>query len=213
MPERGFRPSTDSRVLTRWTRVRDGERTADLGCGIGNIAVQLAAQRNIEMHGFELQEELVRIARRNVQNNRALLRGSVEIHQWDVRRGAPQKRRGQFDRVLCNPPWHRKGSGRLSPDPIRAAATHELEGAIADFLRCAAQLLRPGGSAHFILIAGRHEELLQCASEAGLRVASIKEIHTRSLDAPPKWRLYRLRDKAYVHGCRRLAPLLIASAQ
>jgi tRNA1(Val) A37 N6-methylase TrmN6 len=207
MPERGLRPTTDSRVLARWIRLREGERIADLGCGIGNIALQLAARKKAELHGFELQPELIQVAQKNAQINEPLLQGDVSFHQWDARNGAPARWRSRFDKVVCNPPWHRQGSGRLSPDPLRAAATHELEGSLADFLCCAHQLLRSGGTAYFILIAERHAEMLSFAKQAELHPASIKNIHTRSLKHPPQWRIYRL-VKGRHPSCRQCKPCL-----
>jgi tRNA1(Val) A37 N6-methylase TrmN6 len=52
---------------------------------------------------------------------------------------------GFADVVVCNPPYRRKASGRINPDPRRAIARHEIHASLGDILETAGRLLRPKG--------------------------------------------------------------------
>lgn len=208
MAKEGLRPSTDSRVLCRLAVIAEGERVADLGAGFGNIALELAAGYRAEFHGFEIQEPLYRAALKNLQLNQQRLRGTVEFHLADVRQLPGSGWTDSFTTIVLNPPWRPRGSGRLSPDPVRAAATHELLATLGDFLQAAAALLTNDGTAHLIVIAERREELLRLLPTVGLALHSLRPIHTLP-DRPPKWLVAQLRKTGASAAGEILAPYFV----
>ena len=60
------------------------------------------------------------------------------------------------------------GTGRISPDPVRAAARHEIHGGVSEFARAAATLLRDGGASTWIYLAERYDDLIRAVEDAGL---------------------------------------------
>ena len=211
MANEGLRPSTDSRVFCHLVKIEEGARVADLGSGIGNIALELAARYSSEFHGFEIQEPLYRQALKNLQLNRERLRGTAEFHLADVRQLPGSTWTNRFDTVVLNPPWRPRGSGRLSPDPVRAAATHELLATLSDFLYATAALLKKSGTAHLIVIAERREELLRQLPSSGLALHSLRPIHTLP-QGPPKWLIAQLRQALSPAAGETLAPYFIKAS-
>ena len=79
------------------------------------------------------QQELFETANRNLTANEKHLKGKIEFYLSDIRQ-LNKNWQEKFDRVIMNPPWYAKGTGRLSPKPLRAAAKYELNGTLEDFL-------------------------------------------------------------------------------
>ena len=60
-----------------------------------------------------------------------------------------------FDVVICNPPYRRPNSGRLSPSSEKQIARHEMKGTLDDFIRAAAFLLTMKGRFACVHLASR----------------------------------------------------------
>lgn len=116
-------------------------RVADLGCGIGYLAVRaLATSPNItEITLIDCDRRAVAAARRNVVDPRArFIWGDVRVHAT---------RLADLDAVIMNPPFHDGGA--------------EDKALGQDIVRAAARMLRRGGRC--LLVANRHlpyEEVL-----------------------------------------------------
>ncbi|MBM3335515.1 methyltransferase [Candidatus Sumerlaeota bacterium] len=183
---RGCRPGHEVVLLAESVEVTPGERVAELGSGVGALALALAARVAVEVVGFEIQPGLVEIARRNADLNAHLLRGCVRFETNDIRRLGGTKWEGKFDHVVANPPFYRAGQGRRSPQPARAMARHEIEATLEDFARAAAILLRQRGRFHCIFRPERLEDLLAVASRHRCPIKTIRPIYTRE-GAAAEW--------------------------
>lgn len=108
-------------------------RGADLGCGIGLLALQVLVSRDVtRLDLVDIDARAIAAARRNVGDERA------HFHWADVAAGGLAL--AGLDFVVMNPPFHHAGT----EDKSLGAA----------FVRRAAQLLRPGGVCW--LVANRH---------------------------------------------------------
>jgi tRNA1Val (adenine37-N6)-methyltransferase len=90
----------------------------------------------------------------------------------------------RFDLVVANPPYRKLGTGRLSPDPVRAAARHEVYGDVDDFARAAAVLLRDGCSASWIYLAQRKNDLFEAVEAAGMEPFRFRFVISRKGEIP-----------------------------
>jgi tRNA1Val (adenine37-N6)-methyltransferase len=86
--------------------------------------------------------------------------------------------------VLANPPYRKLGTGRISPDPVRAAARHEIHGDISDFARSASSLLRDGGASTWIYLAERVDDLVHSVEAAGLTPVRCRFVIPRDGEQP-----------------------------
>ena len=86
--------------------------------------------------------------------------------------------------VLANPPYRKIGTGRISPDPERAAARHEVHGGVSDFALAAASLLRDGGASTWIYLAERFEDLTLAVESAGLSPVRTRFVISREGEEP-----------------------------
>lgn len=160
----GYRFSLDAVLLAHFVRLRRGGKVIDLGTGNGIIPLILASlYPSAAVVGLELQEEMVRRARRSLDLNR--LGERVQIIQGDVRSVDGFFHPESFDAALCNPPYREAASGRMNPDPEKRLARHEIKARLEDFIRAGSYLLRRGGPMAMVYPASRMVDLL-CAMRA-----------------------------------------------
>ncbi|MCJ7500983.1 methyltransferase, partial [bacterium] len=149
----GVKASIDGLLLARFIKPSPERRVADLGCGNGLVALLLAKENPYcRLLGVEIQSELIGQARQSARINSL---DNIQFVQADLRSHPWKGTLERFDMVLANPPYRKVGTGRISPDPSRAAARHEIHGGVSDFARSASALLRDGGSSTWIYLAQR----------------------------------------------------------
>lgn len=190
---RGVKASVDGLLLARFLTPLPGWRVADLGCGNGLVGLLAAsAQPRCRVIGIEIQGILVSQAERSARLNNLT---NIHFLRADLRSPPWREDAGSFDLVTANPPYRRAGTGRISPDPVRAGARHELFGDVGDFSRAAVSLLAEGGRASWVYLAEREEDLRQAVAAAGLFPARIRRVLSRKAESPSLVLLETLKGK------------------
>jgi len=173
---RGHRFSVDAVALAEWVAPASGARVLDLGAGAGVIALILAHRfPTVSLTAIELQSELAELARDNVVRNRVDHR--VSVLQADLRDYRGVIEAGQYDVVVSNPPYHPAAAGRINPDASRAAARHELNGGLEDFLEAARYALGERGQLFLVYPAWRLPHLLATLSALRMSPARLAFVH------------------------------------
>jgi len=153
----GYRFSIDAILLSQFVTARKGDVLVDLGTGCGIIPLILLLTSPIHYAlGLELQWPLADQASRNVRLNG--FGGNMAVVLGDIRQ--PPLRPHFADVVVCNPPYRKKESGRINPDPQRAIARHEIRASLEDILSAARELLKPKGRLAMIYPAFRLADVL-----------------------------------------------------
>ena len=173
----GYRFSLDALLLAHFATVKRGERLADLGTGNGVIPLVLTyLHEKIAVMGVEFQPGMVEHAQKNVKLNH--LEKQIEIRHGDVRAIATVAEAESFDAVICNPPFRKRSSGRISPNDERQIARHEIHGELGSFIDAAAFLLRPKGRLALVYLADRAVDLLTSMRQARLEPKRIRLVHS-----------------------------------
>lgn len=173
----GYRFSLDALLLAHFMTCRRGAMVADLGTGNGVIALTLAyLHSSLSIVGVEIQLSMVDRASRNVRMNGFQER--VTISQADVRNIQETFGPESFAAVVCNPPYRRTTSGRISPNVERKIARHEIAAGLADFLRAGAYLLPIKGRIAMIYPAVRVVDLIQSMRNVNLEPKRLRMVHS-----------------------------------
>ena len=173
---RGYRVSEDALILTWFVRPQAGELILDAGTGCGVIAFGLAAREpSVFVVGLEIQQAVADRARRGVLLNS--LESSVTIMQGDVRYSDAFFRSRQFDAIVCNPPYHEPGRGRISLQEEKAVSRHQLMMPLNDLFRVSRTLLKPEGRLSLIYPAPAADRIREGMKEAGFKPARMLWIH------------------------------------
>jgi tRNA1Val (adenine37-N6)-methyltransferase len=154
--ERGHRFSTDD-VLTAWygtQTVPRAERIADLGSGIGSVALVVAWRLpGARVWTIEAQEISARLARRSVAYNG--LSERFTIATGDLRQFDPGV---DFDLVLGSPPYFPPGTATASQREQAVPARIEMRGDVEAYAATAARIVAPGGVFAFVFPFARRDD-------------------------------------------------------
>ncbi len=175
--ERGNRFSTDD-LVTAWygtTWCPRAERIADLGSGIGSVAL-LAAWRcpGAVVHTVEAQEESLRLAKKSLRTNGQVHR--IFPRLGDLRDPDLFSDQAPFDLITGTPPYWPEGHRLPAAHAQSVPARLEVRGGIADYAQAAARLLAPGGVFACVFPNDQRERALAALREAGLLCLHRREI-------------------------------------
>ena len=166
-PKDGFRAAIDPVVLAAAIAAHDGQTVLDVGCGSGAAALCLAVRvPGARVVGLDLQADLIALASESARLNRVTER--VSFVAGDLLAPPDAIAAIAFDHVMANPPYARRGSGHVSPEPAKAVASVEGAADLAAWVAFCAGRVKPGGSVTFVHRADRAGEVAAAFVAAGL---------------------------------------------
>lgn len=163
----------DTLLLARFAAERARGRGLDLGCGQGFLAILTALRRpGLTLEGLECFPEAAALAAENAL--RAGLALPVTVGDAEA---LPGSLHGRFDFVLCNPPYFRPGTGKIAPNPARAAARTGTESGLGAFLRGAFLALKTGGKLFVCFPAGAGASLFSALEQNRLALKRLRPVY------------------------------------
>lgn len=182
----GCKPGHETWLLAEAVDLKPGLKIAELGSGVGAVALTLAAAERVEVVGFEIQPALVEVARHNAATNAAHLRGKVRFVEAELRTLTAPLDEDRFDCVVANPPFYQKRQGRSSPSALRNTARRETSATLEDFVEVASRILRKQGRLHLILRPDRLGELLTLMDRHSCPAKAVEPVYTHA-ERDAKW--------------------------
>jgi len=177
-PETGYRFSMDPVILAAHVAPRSGDKIIDIGCGCGIMPVIIGFRhRAAEVFGVEIQSQLALLAQKNIHENKLTKR--LKILTQDICTTSISDIRGYADIIISNPPYKKKNSGRINPDPQKAIARHEIKLNLDTLLSNANRLLKKRGLFVLILPAERLSDLITAMQTFNFQLDWLRFIHTR----------------------------------
>jgi tRNA1(Val) A37 N6-methylase TrmN6 len=182
---KGHRYSTDD-VLTAWygtTHAPRVDRAADLGSGIGSVAL-ISAWRlpGATFCTVEAQEMSIRLARKTMEFNG--LTSRFTLYHGDLRDETVLANEAPFDLVTGSPPYFPPGTATAADHAQAVPARIEVRGSIADYATTALRILAPGGLFAFVFPTAQLDRALQAIDEAKLKLIRRRDIVFREGDTP-----------------------------
>ena len=153
----GLTFGTDALLLAGYVQGR-GKICAELGGGTGIISLLLVSRQKAKrVYVYEIQERYAELIRRNAGLNG--MEEEIRVVCSDIREASSEDTSGEVDIVFSNPPYMRKGSGRVNLHDEKTVARHEVFGDIEDFCRAGSRLLKYGGDFYVVYPPDRLAEL------------------------------------------------------
>lgn len=182
---KGHRYSTDD-VLTAWYGTAHAprvDRAADLGSGIGSVAL-ISAWRlpGATFCTVEAQEMSIRLARKTMRYNG--LTSRFTLYQGDLRDESVLANEAPFDLVTGSPPYFPPGTATKADHAQAVPARIEVRGSVADYANAAARILAPGGIFAFVFPTLQLDRALSALADAGLKLIRRRDIVFKEGDSP-----------------------------
>lgn len=174
---KGYRFSIDAVLLAHFPKLEHINKIIDIGTGSGVIPLLLSPRTRASITGVEIQPAMARRALKSVKLNG--LEEQIEIIQADVNQINHFLARGSMDLVISNPPYWKKGEGKLSSNQEEAIARHEINLTLEQLVNQAAFLLPPGGKLALIQRADRLQELLGILTACRFNASRLRTVHSR----------------------------------
>ncbi|MBE5751938.1 MAG: methyltransferase domain-containing protein [Clostridiales bacterium] len=168
-----YRFTSDSVLLTRFARAKNGDNVADFCAGSGVVAFHFYAlnrkkYKNLQFTLFELQPALSELSKKTADVN-----GFTNFaFQCGRLQEFPNELRESFSLVLCNPPYERGG---LENDEYeKAICRKEITVNLKEIALAAAKALKYGGRIAILNRADRVAELCYTFREVGIEIKRLQ---------------------------------------
>ncbi|MEO8032822.1 MAG: methyltransferase [Acidobacteriota bacterium] len=182
---KGHRYSTDD-VLTAWygticaPRV---ERAADLGSGIGSVAIITAWRLpGARFCTVEAQEISIRLAKKSIRYDG--LEERFTLYRGDLRDESVLASEEPFDLVTGSPPYFPEGTATAADHPQAVPARIEVRGAIADYAAAARRILAPGGAFAFVFPTAQLARVDEALRESSLMLLRRRDVVFKEGEPP-----------------------------
>ncbi|HEX6158643.1 MAG TPA: methyltransferase [Thermoanaerobaculia bacterium] len=182
---KGHRYSTDD-VVTAWyatvcaPRV---DRAADLGSGIGSVAMVTAWRLpGARFCTVEAQEISIRLARKSVRYNG--LDDRFTLYHGDLRDETILAGEAPFDLVTGSPPYWPAGTATEAGHPQAVPARIEIRGSVVDYASAAARILAPGGVFVFVFPTIQLDRALTAITGAKLKLIRRRDVVFKEGETP-----------------------------
>lgn len=191
----GFRFGVDAVFLSDFAKDIRASEMLDMCTGSGVIPVLLSAKTNIpKIYGIEIQEEILKTAKRSVELNG--LEERIFLECGDIKNGHRIYGKRRFDLITCNPPYMPKGTAVKNESETKIIARHEVMCTLEDVIRSAGLMLKQQG--HLVLVhkPSRLADILCLMRNFDIEPKRIRFIH-KTADKEPSLVLV---DGAYKGG-------------
>lgn len=165
----------DAVLLADFSVCSPGETVVELGSGNGVVPLIIDAKYHpAKIIGIEKQTLMCALAQENARENQ--VDDHIEFRCIDVVDVPREFPAGFVDLVCSNPPYMAKGSGLTNPSTCKQIARHESTASLADFMKTAAYLLKPGGRLTMVHRPFRLADLFASAMKYGLEPKMMRMI-------------------------------------
>jgi tRNA1Val (adenine37-N6)-methyltransferase len=194
--ETGYRYSPDSFILADFFHGEGVKSVVDLCAGVGVVSILIGLTHpKIKLTAVEIRHKQALYAQRN--GKKSGLNNFSAVTADIMSAGKLFKKEMLFDSVVSNPPFRKRGSGRISPDGDKAMATYELKMTLSGLVKVSSNILRENGSLNIIMTFDRLSEYRSILEEYGYSESRFREIRTEAC-ASPKLFLSEARLKSQV---------------
>lgn len=141
---KGYCFTSDAVALANFVKVKNNGTLVDLCSGCGVIGILASAKNNVAKTILvEIQENMADMSRRSIVYNKIQNIDVVNLPLQNVNKVIGC---GQYDVVVCNPPYKKSGTAKLINDNESIAiARHEISVTLEEIICEASKLLKYGG--------------------------------------------------------------------
>ncbi|MCX7990596.1 MAG: methyltransferase [Proteobacteria bacterium] len=158
-PVKSYRYNEDSVLIADFIEnIKENSKVADLGAGVGIISLLLCKKfKNVSFYPVEIQKQLFEYLKKNiVENNLSDFFQPINLDY----RNLPKNFNHFFNVVVSNPPYRKRGEGRVSSNEANAISRHETYGGIEDLLMTSERILKDKGRIYLSFLSERLTDLI-----------------------------------------------------
>lgn len=144
----------------------------DFGCGNGVLMFYLSLKSDSKITGIEIQEELFRLAKKNINRNdlqKKLFVINKDIREVDIKNA---------EVIVSNPPYFKKTKNvKISKSTLRQIARHEIKIDLDSLLKSASKSLKSKGCLYLSFKPERLTELINISKNYMFETKELRFVH------------------------------------
>lgn len=173
---------TDAVMLEYFANSKKAKSACDLGCGCGIIPfLMLQSNPNLIITAIDIQEDAINLVEKAIELNG--VSDKITPVNCDLKQ-LPKELNSKFDLVTMNPPYKRKGSGKITGVYGIDIARNEIECTLEDICKAAYKLLMPNGRFCICQRPERFGEVIFEMKRANLEPKQIRTVVNKVGDEP-----------------------------
>ena len=174
---------TDAFLLADFAKPKHKSKVIDLGTGCGIIPF-LILERNkpLELFALEIQNQAYNQCKRSIEENK--LEDKIKLFSGDLREVEKYFDREYFDVLTMNPPYFKKGHGRISENKDKALARHDFDCTTEDLAKASDYLLKNKGEAYFIQRIERLAEYVYTFKKYNFEAKTLRLVQSKKDSEP-----------------------------
>jgi len=179
-----FKFGIDAVLLSDFAKtIKNNTKVVDFGTGTGIIPILLSSKTKAkQIIGVEIQEELVRIARRNAELNN--LEEKIEIINEDINKISNIIENNTIDAIVTNPPYQKANTGVINETQEKVIARHEVKCDFETICKQAYSLLIDKGEIYVVHRADRLLDVLFNLRNYKLEPKLLRLVYPKSSSKP-----------------------------
>lgn len=177
--DKHFKYGVDSIVLSSFAQMKKGSRLADLGSGVGILALRSLYLYDLDrVYAYEIQEDLASLIEESAQLNG--LEDRLIVEKKDLRQGIE----AGLDYIITNPPYIEEGRGISNLSPAKEIAFHEKFLKLEDIFVQARKSLKARGRLFMVNRANRLVDVMEEARKARIEPVRLRMVQSYPASKP-----------------------------
>lgn len=176
--ESGFKFSLDSILLSEYVVIKKKDKKIlDMCTGNAPVPLVLSLKTDAQIVGFEIQEEISKLAIESVEINNVK---NIKIVNDDIKNISKYYEKNYFDIITCNPPYFKtKEDGFRNRNDYLTLARHEVSIDLETIFSIVGKYLKDNGVFYLIHRVERLDEIILYANKNRVNVKEIQFISTK----------------------------------
>lgn len=172
----GYGFTSDSVLLANFIKTKKKDTCVEIGAGSGIISILVNyKEKPKKIFAFELQGKVASLAQRNVELNN--MQQDIKIICDRIQNHANYMQNGMVDVVFSNPPYFKFDENVKGDIEEKNLSRFDKELPLADFFKCAGDILKFGGKLFFVHSSQRLSECFNCMKQNNLSPKRMYFVH------------------------------------
>ncbi|SJZ44973.1 Methyltransferase small domain-containing protein [Cetobacterium ceti] len=169
----GFRFGTDAVLLSDFFQGKKSGKALEIGTGNGIISILLMIKEKLEkIDSVEIQEEVAKLAKRNVNLNK--FEDRINVICEDIKN---IKVGNTYDYIISNPPYMTLDGKPHNEHDTRTIARHEITLNLKELIEKSKKLLKPRGEIFLVHRAYRFTEIARILEDNGFSLKRVQFVY------------------------------------
>lgn len=169
----GFRFGTDAVLLSDFFQGKKSGKALEIGTGNGIISILLMIKEKLEkIDSVEIQEEVAKLAKRNVNLNK--FEDRINVICEDIKN---IKVGNTYDYIISNPPYMTLDGKPHNEHDTRTIARHEITLNLKELIEKSKKLLKPRGEIFLVHRVYRFTEIARILEDNGFSLKRVQFVY------------------------------------